>query len=217
MQRSHKCRGPINKENAWASRFERALQESGMGYAVKNMARDGYSSFHLLPNDAYSYENRPAPDQQRNISRACEYDPVAVVINLPSNDNAYGYQIQEQLANYDTILARADRRNVPVWVTTTQPRNFPESQKRQAQLAMRDSTFRKFGDRAIDFWTGLAADSGYLRQEYDSGDGVHCNDAAHAIFAERIKSSTLWDYLQKRAMAASHAAAGDNIHAQRAL
>jgi lysophospholipase L1-like esterase len=190
-------RGPSDARNAWVSRFDRALHEAGLDYEVVNLARDGYTTYHLMPDAFVAPESRPTPDTSRNISRALDFAPSAIVINLPSNDVWLGHGIGEQLANYDTILERAQEENVPVWVSTTQPRSFPEEAKRRTQVAMKDSTIARFGGRAIDFWTGLADQGAGLKSLYDSGDGAHCNDTAHGLFAERVQSSTLWYYLEQ--------------------
>jgi hypothetical protein len=52
-------------------------------------------------------------------------------------------------------------------------------------MAMRDSTLARFGARAIDFWTGLAQQDGSIDPAFDSGDGVHLNDAGHEILFRR--------------------------------
>ena len=96
-----------------------------------------------------------------------------------------GYSITEQLSNYDTILTVAKLNNIPVWVSTTQPRNFSVAQI-QMQIEMRDSTFSRFGDKAIDFWTDIADSSGRINPEYNSGDGIHLNDKGHAILFSRV-------------------------------
>jgi lysophospholipase L1-like esterase len=116
---------------------------------------------------------------------ALHLDPSAIIINLPSNDASYGYSVEEQLANYDSLVTLAARRDVPVWITTTQPRNLPE-QGRQNLMAMKDSTRSRFGDKAIDFWTDLAREDGTIDSSYDCGDGVHLNDRAHRILFHRM-------------------------------
>jgi len=87
------------------------------------------------------------------------------------------------LANYDIVLSLTQPRNIPVWIATTQPRNLSLF-GRLNLMEMRDSTFTRF-ENVIDFWTGLAEKSGNIKQEYNSGDNVHLNNAAHKILFER--------------------------------
>ena len=128
---------------------------------------------------------------------ALHLDPDAIIINLPSNDASYGYSVEEQLANYDSLLALAGRRDTPVWITTTQPRNLTV-QGRANLMAVRDSTYARFGDRAIDFWNGLAVENGSIDPAFDSGDGVHLNDQAHRILFQRVVETGLLEKIRSR-------------------
>jgi len=109
---------------------------------------------------------------------------------LPSNDATAGYTIEEQLANYDRVLADADAAQVPVWIATTQPRNLTQA-GRDNLMAIRDSTFARWGDHAIDFWSELANPDGTINPIYNSGDGIHLNDAAHRILFQRVMAKNI--------------------------
>ena len=50
------------------------------------------------------------------------------------------------------------------------------------------------GERAIDFWTDIAATDGTINTIYDSGDGVHLNDAAHILLASRVEAENILSY-----------------------
>ena len=177
--------GPSHADSAWVGRYRRHLQAIDPQHEVVNLAVGGYTTYHLLPTGTASASGRPAPDPERNITQALSLGPDALIINLPSNDAAKGFDVQEQLANYAAMLARAEAAGVPVWIATTQPRNL-DAEGRRAQEVMRDSTHARFGDRAIDFWTGLAEDDATIKPAYDSGDGVHLGDAAHALLFRRV-------------------------------
>ncbi len=177
--------GPRDRNNAWVNRFRAYVQTLNAGNQVSNLARGGYTTYHILPDGATPPAGRPAPDRERNITKALSLKPDGIIINLPSNDAASGYSVTEQLANYETVLARARSQGVPVWITTTQPRNLSAAQ-RQNLMAMRDSTFARYGSRAIDFWSGIANADGTVNPSYDSGDGIHLNDAAHQILFDRV-------------------------------
>ena len=148
-----------------------------------NLAVGGYSTYHIMPDNFLPPPSRPKPDRNNNITRALSFNPTAIIINLPSNDADYGYSVSEQLENYDTIRALIDSHGIPLWVATTQPRNL-SSTGRQNLLEMRDSTFTRFAN-PIDFWTVLAEEDGRIKPQYNSGDGVHLNDAAHRILFDR--------------------------------
>ena len=159
---------------------------------VNNLAVGGYTTYDIMPTGFIPPPNRPTPKIGRNISKAVTYVPEAIIINLPSNDVNLGYSINEQLSNYDTILSVASDNNIPVWVTTTQPRNFSSGQILK-QIEMRDSTFVRFGEKAVDFWTTIADTGGSIDPLYDSGDGIHLNDKAHAILFSRVVDAKVFD------------------------
>ena len=115
---------------------------------------------------------------------------------MPSNDSAEQVPPGEQLANLDRIAELARQSGVRVWVTTTQPRNFSDSQCR-AQLQVRDGIKARFGRQALDFWQPFASPSHRIRAEYDAGDGVHFNDAAHAILARIVVAAELPQALER--------------------
>jgi len=182
--------GPREIANAWVNRYLAYAESLDADNRVINLAKGGYTTYHLMPREHIPGGKRPRPDPCRSITTALRLDPDAIIINLPSNDAAYGYSVEEQLANYDSLLASAGRRDTPVWITTTQPRNLT-IEGRANLMAMRDSTHARFGERAIDFWSGLAMEDGSIDPDYDSGDGVHLNDRAHRILFQRAVEAGL--------------------------
>ena len=181
--------GPAASANAWVERYRRHLDAAGAGHALTNLARGGYNTYRILPRGFGGPEDHMQPDPARNIERALAVSD-AIIISLPSNDANLGIDVATQLANYDTVLARADAAGAEVWVTTTQPRNF-DAARRATLRAMRDSTMARFGDRAIDFYTGLARPDGTISSVYDAGDGIHLNDAGHAILFARVADARI--------------------------
>jgi lysophospholipase L1-like esterase len=177
--------GPRDIANSWVNRYLAYAESLNAEHRVINLAKGGYTTYHMMPRDHNAPEERPKADPCRCITMALHLDPSAVIINLPSNDASYGYSVDEQLANYDLILGLARERKVPVWITTTQPRNL-SAEGRENLMAVRDSTYSRFGGKAIDFWSGLAMPDGSIDPAFDSGDGVHLNDRAHEILFQRV-------------------------------
>ncbi len=184
--------GPSDIDNAWVNRYLIYAEGVDPHHRIINLAKGAYTTYHIMPRGFVPPEGRPKPDASRSITMALSLAPAAVIINLPSNDAAYGYSVDEQLANYDSILAVAQEEHVPVWVTTTQPRNL-SAEKRRNLMAMRDSTFSRLGQRALDFWTDLAGADGTIESAYDCGDGVHLNDEGHGVLYRRIVAAGVLD------------------------
>lgn len=186
--------GPSKIDSAWVTKYKNYLYERNTTVKVINLAVGGYTTYDIMPTGFIPPPNRPAPKPANNITKALDYNPYAIIINLPSNDVTLGFTIAEQLANYDTILSLAGSHNIPVWVSTTQPRNFTVSQI-QKQIEMRDSTYARFGEKAIDFWTEIADSNGRINPIYDSGDGIHLNDKGHAILFSRVVAKNIFEPL----------------------
>ncbi len=186
--------GPSKPDSAWVTKYKNYLYERNTTVKVINLAVGGYTTYDIMPTGFIPPPNKPAPKPANNITKALEYNPYAIIINLPSNDVNLGFTITEQLANYDTILALTDDRNIPVWISTTQPRNFTIAQI-QKQIEMRDSTYARFGEKAIDFWTEIADNDGRINPIYDSGDGIHLNDKGHAILFSRVVDKNIFEPL----------------------
>ena len=92
----------------------------------------------------------------------------------------------------------ASTTGTPVWISTTQPRSLYISYSgRQNLIEMRDSTFARFGEKAIDFWNGLAQDDGRIDPKYNCGDGVHLNNAGHRILFERVVEKAILDAITR--------------------
>ena len=183
--------GPEHADSTWVNRFRDYLEGVDERFDVLNLARGGYTTYHVLPEgSAVPADLGGAPDPRRNIDAALARDPAAIVIGLTSNDSAYGYAEAEQTANFERLAMLAEAAGVPLYVTTTAPRALDEA-GRQRQRDVRDWILQRFGDRAIDVWTGFALPDGTLDPRWDSGDALHQNDAAHGLIFRRVRDSGL--------------------------
>lgn len=180
--------GAAPSDSAYVKRFNKYLQDSvNAGCLVINLAVGGYNTRKIQP----TWFGGPV-DTAKNIDKALSLHPDALLINMPSNDAASGFTLSEQKANFLRVRAKADSFNVPVWITTTQPRNLSAA-GRDSLIHMKDWIMATFPDSYIDFWTGIAATDGSILPAYNSGDGVHLNNAGHHILFERVTGSNLVD------------------------
>ncbi len=159
-------------DSAWVNRYRAFLKNINPANEVINLAKGGYQTYHLMPSGCRAPADRPRPDTLRNITKALSLHPDAIILNLPSNDAAAGYEAAEQLANFDTIARSAAKSGVPLWVCTPQPRNFSAG-KVVNQLIVREAVLKRYGGHAIDFWTEVAALDGLIGMAFNSGDGIH--------------------------------------------
>ena len=180
---------------AWVNRYRDFLDSINPGNDVINLALGGYNTYRLMPSNFVPPINRPVPDTARNITKAISLNPDAIIVNLPSNDAAAGFSITEQLDNFDTIYNHAVAANIPIWICTTQPRNFSNSAQITVQTTVRDSIQSKYGLFAIDFWNGIATTGGTIDPFYDSGDGVHLNNFGHGVLFQRVVDENIPGFL----------------------
>lgn len=179
--------GPKVWENTWVNRLRGVLEPTGKIH-VFNIARSAYSTFHLLPTGSPMMASRPQPDVERNITKALSLNPEAIIINLPSNDTTAGYGFEEQIQNFATIIAPAQEKGIPVWITTTQPRNL-SGEKRAELMQVRDRLKALYGNFVIDFWSEIALEDGRINPKYDAGDQIHLTDSAHDLFFVRVMAA----------------------------
>lgn len=179
--------GPSTLDSAWVWRYQDFIFQHDTRMRVTNLARGGFTTYNILPSGTEIPTGiNQVVDPARNVSMARSLNPNGVIINLPSNDAANSFSVENQLANYSIITDSLDLDSVVYWVATPQPRNNFNTAQKQIQLDMRDSTFAVFDDFAIDFWNGFETAANDLDGAFDSGDGVHMNDAGHLELFERV-------------------------------
>lgn len=186
--------GPTVADSAYVNRFRKYVQSYDKDALVINLAVGGYTTYDVMPTGFVPPSGRPTPKVNNNITKALSYHPDAILINLPSNDANLGYSVADQLKNYSVLDSICDANNIPVWVTTTQPRNL-DTAKRNLLMVMRDSTIARYGDHCVDFWTELANADGTINNKYNSGDGIHLNNAGHRVLFNRVVEAKLWNQL----------------------
>lgn len=182
--------GPAELDSAWVWRYRRSLQGLHPRYRVTNLALGGYQTYHLMPDGYEPRAGAPPPDPQRNITRALALKPHAVIVNLPSNDASAGVDAATQMQNFRLMARLAAEKGVPLWICTPQPREFGPAEV-AIQLALLDSIQAEFPVHFIDFWQTFADAEGLPRRRYDSGDGIHLNDAGHQILWQRVLAAEI--------------------------
>ena len=191
-------KGASTPANAWVNRYQAYLNNINASYKVINLAVIGYSTYEAQPDSFVPDAGRPTPVAGHNISRALQLKPDAIILNFPSNDVEKNYSLDEIEANFKRITDSATLAKVPVWVSTTQPRNGFDSAKTARQDSLFDWITNYYGIKSIDFKTGLASTADSLLSMYDSGDGIHFNDSGHAILFARVVAKNIPDTLCAR-------------------
>jgi lysophospholipase L1-like esterase len=177
--------GASKLSNSWVFRLEQELKISNKASSVVNYGKSGYSTFHILPTGT-RYSNRPNPDVERNITNALSKNPNLIIINMPSNDAAYGYSKEEQLRNYRLLIKLIKKSKIQYLLISPQPRNFKNKEQRIQQNALFQLMKKEFSPNFVDVWSFLSSEDFSLKPTFDSGDGIHLNDQGHDCIFQQV-------------------------------
>lgn len=184
--------GASPSDSSWVNRYRSYLQSLNPNYQVTNRAVGGFTTYRIMPTGYTPPSGRPDPDTTHNITYGIALNPDAIIVNLPSNDVSQGYSVAEQLENFDTIVNRAHQAGIPIWICTTQPKNYGNNPVPiQKQQDVRDSIWAKFSPNVLDFWSGIADSSNQLDSFFDSGDGTHLNNTGHYLLFTRARDTDI--------------------------
>jgi lysophospholipase L1-like esterase len=183
--------GASQPDSSWAGRYQRDLTERYPGWRLVNLAVGGYTTYHVMPTGNKPPASRSIPDPSHNITQALKLRPKGILIQLPSNDIAGGFSLEETQANFQAMVRLADEAQVQIWIGSAQPRSDFNSDQRKALFRLRDWIAEAFAARTLDLWTALAKDDGSIQPQYDSGDGIHLNDRGHGVLFELMVDADL--------------------------
>jgi lysophospholipase L1-like esterase len=206
--------GASTTDSSWVSRYRRYVKSKNVNSQVFNLGIPGYRTYQNLRPDGYVPPiNRPTPASGFNITAALALTPDAIIINMPSNDAASNYTVDEQKANFEESFRIADSAQIPIWVTTTQPRSNMSVDQMQNLRDMRQWIIDRFGSKSVNFWDGIANPDGTIASFYFF-DNVHVNNRGHEEFFNRMKKECLLDSLCRRYQGILTVNAGENQNIQ---
>jgi lysophospholipase L1-like esterase len=183
--------GPKDPMNAWVPRYKAYLAAQFPKFTLTNLAVGGYTTYNIQASDYKPPAGRPDPVAGHNITTALSLKPNAIIVNMPTNDAADNFPVSEQMANYDRVAALATAAHALLWVSTTQPRDFTDPAQLKNLMDGRDAITQKFAPRVLDFWTPFAKPDGTQMPQFAAGDGIHLNDAAHAILESIVVAAQI--------------------------
>ena len=128
---------------------------------MTNLAVGGYTTRDVLPSG----------NANHNITKALSLNPSVILVNLPSNDVAEGISDQESMDNFTALKTRADAAGVPIYFTTTQPRNFGTLAERQRLSKQATQIKQQLAPFVVDIYDELRDANHRIKGEYGSGDG----------------------------------------------
>jgi hypothetical protein len=177
--------------HSFAHLVVRHYDSLGHHVVLDNIAEAGRNCYQGMPSGYIPPPGRDAPWPQRNITKVLSYHPDVVLVCYPSN-NYDVYSVKEILFCLETIRKASLKAGVPCYIATTQPRSQFPAAIRDTLRRLKDSILRRYGHFALDFWTGLDSSNNMMKKYYSYGDGVHPNNAGHALLAKRVIAANVF-------------------------
>ena len=168
---------------SWATALQNSYASSMV--SLFNIALGGSTTYAGLPASSLPVPGKPSPDPSSNVDAALQRLPALLLLSYPTNDTANDYSVDETVNNLLAIRAAANSRGTSVIIVSTQPRNMtPLQLARLPQIDARVSA--AVLPCFVPVREALAGPDGKLSPLYDSGDGIHPNDAGHAVIHARV-------------------------------
>lgn len=180
--------GASNFAHAWVGLTAAYYQNLNELSHYVDSAVSGTSTWDGMPSSFSPPKNvNPQPDtpnRTHNVTWILHVGSDVVVVAYPTNDIAFGFTLTQYLSNLRTIYDSVVKAGKVCFITTTQPRDDINDSLRRLLLQGRDSILNEFPQRSLNFWDPVVDPSnlGILAQ-YSAGDGIHLNDAGHAVIA----------------------------------
>lgn len=181
--------GASRPEYSWAGLYRSYLKRLDSRNELIDIAVPGYVSAMEIPTGSPTMGGRKI-DTEHNITAALAKHPDAVIMSLTGNDAARGYTTKETMANFRRIVATANEQGVEVWVTTPTPRDLDDKGRRRL-IQLRDAVKKTFVGHSVNFWTAAAGPDARPLKRYDSGDGVHPNNAGHRLLYNSLRTARI--------------------------
>lgn len=195
------CTGPSIPESCYVYKLDAYYNgiNNPVNAEIIQLAVGGHNVYRGMPS-SYTPSGLPGsynynPDVNNNITRALTLDPDVILVNYPSN--AFDVlTIGQIMYAFRTIRDSGVKAGVPVFITTSQPRQNPTEFDDLAERArlkeVRDSILLQFGTTAVNFWDGIADPTTYQILPAYNSDNIHLNNAGHQILFERVRDANIF-------------------------
>jgi len=180
--------GASSPANSWVGLLEHALSDAA-NVSITNLAMGGYTTLELVPGSGAS----------GGIDAALGERPDLIVVALAgSNDLDIGTSTANYLSRLTQVRDAARALGIPTFFVGTAPKDLGESERLlladwNGQMRGRFNTCWVPANGAyspcfIDVFADLADADLNIRSQYESGDGIHLNDAGHrVIFQDAVE------------------------------
>lgn len=200
--------GASTYDSSWVGRLTKYYNQNttpgNPDTVVQNLGYFGATTYQEMPTGFVStVPNRPAPNENVNVTKALSFHPDIVIINLPNNDIVNlvspAADPHEVMNNFRTMYQAVVAGGAKCFITTSQPRNDINTTtnfyQRQQLRALVDSITNTFGLHSINFWDDLVSTDGLysLRDDVrDPASDYHINNKGHRLVYERVIARSIF-------------------------
>lgn len=181
-------------DSSWAGRLDHYYRvTNAVISSTVNLAISGGTPYIAMPDGYVPPAGRPNPNTDHNITELMTYNPDVVIISFVSNGyNTYTFEeIKFTLQTIHDIAVSAGK---IAYVTTSQPRTSFGTTARQRLRDIKDSIIKWFGVNSINFFDSIVNPQTLaIRDEYNSGDDIHLNNAGHAVLFRQVVSKDIFN------------------------
>ncbi|MEY4427173.1 MAG: hypothetical protein RL535_1471 [Pseudomonadota bacterium] len=180
--------GASQASRSWVGLLQTWLTKSKAGTII-NLATPGVLSTSALCTQQINSNISELISPTRNIDRALKLGATRFILAFPSNDTTNGMTAEQTISNFlDMRQCAQSNDKALVAVMSSLPRDGLTKQQ-SATISQIDAALRKeFGGCYIDVKSALTdASNEHIRHDLSAGDGVHFNDAGHAIIFTAVK------------------------------
>lgn len=171
--------GASTPSNAWVAQIGAAYAPYGV--TVTNLGVSGSQTWNWMPTASTPPAGKPTP-YANNIDAALALNPKVLMFSASTNDLVGGSTPDELINNLTTLRNYATARGVTVIIQGPIPRTAGLTDAQRATLPSIDQRASALmGSCFVSLLTQLGTADYKLASQYDVGDGVHTNDAGHAV------------------------------------
>jgi acyl-CoA thioesterase I len=180
--------GASHPSRSWVGLLQNWLVKT-KGEKIINMATPGVLSTSALCTSETNSNLLELISPSRNVDRVLKLGATQLILTFPSNDTTNGMPAKQTINNFLSMRQCAQSNDrVRVAVMSSLPRSGLSKQQHMAIARIDLALRQEFGSCFINVRDALADVSNENpRRDLSAGDGVHFNDAGHAVIFNIVK------------------------------
>jgi lysophospholipase L1-like esterase len=180
--------GASQPGRSWVGLLQAWLARTKGGNII-NLAAPGILSTSALCTQQVNSNISELIAPTRNVDRALKLGATHFILAFPSNDTTRGMPAEQTISNFlDMRQCAQSNDKAQVAVMSSLPRDGLTKQQNATIAQIDAAMLKEFGSCFINVRSALAdTDHESIRHDLSAGDGVHFNNAGHAVIFGMVK------------------------------